>query len=182
MNIETLVEDYKKITPDICEHLDTLTELAKECQHITEMGFRYGASAAAFLKGKPKKLISYDLQIPDQCRQMFDAIKDTTDVVLVQGNTLEVIIEPTDMLFIDTLHTYEQLKKELKLHGHKARKYLVFHDTTTYGNKGEDGSRLGLMDAINEYIDSVINWKHHKHQQYAIHLSILNKTESLQGF
>src|SRR6478736_6697523 len=115
IDIDQLLKEYKQTTPDICEHMDTLTELAKECDHITEMGFRHGASACAMLKAQPKKLISYDL------------VKGNTEVQLIQGNTLEVQIEETDMLFIDTLHTYDQLKEELRLHGNKAKKYLVFH-------------------------------------------------------
>lgn len=161
--LDYLLDQYKNATPDICEHLDTLTQLAKECTHITEMGFRYGASACAMLKAQPKKLISYDLHIPDECRKMFDEVKGDTEVVLVQASTLEVVIEETDMLFIDTLHTYNQLKKELNMHGNKAKKYLVFHDTEAYGTKGEDGSDKGLMDAINEFIKDNNHWILYQH-------------------
>jgi hypothetical protein len=32
--------------------------------------------------------------------------------------------------FIDTLHTGEQLRQELRLHSSRVRKYIVLHDTT----------------------------------------------------
>ena len=46
---------------DINEHLPTLKKYAKECEHITEMGVRWVVSTYALLMGKPKKLISYDI-------------------------------------------------------------------------------------------------------------------------
>ena len=41
------------------------------------------------------------------------------------------------MLFIDTLHVYGQVKREIALHHHNVRKYLVFHDTVCMGEEGE---------------------------------------------
>jgi len=175
IDIDQLLKEYKQTTPDICEHMDTLTELAKECDHITEMGFRHGASACAMLKAQPKKLISYDLQIPDACRTVFDLVKGNTEVQLIQGNTLEVQIEETDMLFIDTLHTYDQLKEELRLHGNKAKKYLVFHDTETFGLKGEDGSERGLKNAFNEYKVLNPHWSLYRHYDNNNGLTILKR-------
>jgi len=173
--IDQTLAEYKQVTPDICEHLDTLTELAKECDHITEMGFRYGASSCAFLKAKPKKLISYDLSIPQECRQLFEELRGDTTVYLIQADTLGIMIEDTDMLFIDTLHTYQQLKRELQLHGNKAQKYLVFHDTVTFGHIGEDKSEKGLMDAVTEFLEQHHHWTMHKHYENNNGLSILKR-------
>src|SRR5262249_732802 len=58
----------------------------------------------------------------------------------------------TDMLFIDTWHVYEQLRHELALHAGKVRRYLVFHDTTTYGESGEEPGSRGLWPAIEEFL------------------------------
>ena len=46
---------------------------------------------------------------------------------------------------------YEQLKKELLLHSNKCKKYLIFHDTTTFSKIGEDGSE-GIQKAIDDLI------------------------------
>ena len=59
-------------------------------------------------------------------------------------------IEQTDLLFIDTDHTYEQCSKELKMHGHKVNKYLMFHDTTLC---------VELNKAISEFIEATKEWK-----------------------
>lgn len=138
---------------DIKEHLDFLKDLATGLEHVTEMGFRVGTSFSAFLMAQPKKLVTYDIHIPEDVKSYFETIRGDTELEFHQASTLEVEIEPTDLLFIDTWHTYAQLKKELELHGHKARKFLAFHDVTTYGYVGEDKSIPGLMAAINEFME-----------------------------
>ena len=57
-----------------------------------------------------------------------------------------------DLLFIDTLHDYEQLKEELFVHAHKVRKYIVLHATTTFGQAGETPGRRGLWPAVEEFL------------------------------
>lgn len=168
----TLDQVYKHMSrpgphsDDIIEHLPTLTTLASQCDHVTEMGFRVGTSFAAILKGKPKKAISYDIAIADGVKHAWSQLKtEDTDFQIIEADTREIEIEETDMLFIDTLHTYDQLKTELELHGDKARKYLVFHDTVTFGQKGEDGKSPGLLRAIEQFILKDCNWlvsAHHK--------------------
>jgi hypothetical protein len=56
------------------------------------------------------------------------------------------------------LHVYEQVKTELELHANKVRKYIVFHDTTTFANNGEFGGK-GIWPAIQEFIDAHTEWK-----------------------
>ena len=144
---------------DIVEHLPTLKDLASECEHVTEMGFRVGTSFVALLMGKPKRAITYDTQIPQSCVDGILPFTKDTQCVFHEKSTLDVEIEETDFLFIDTLHTHKQLDQELKLHGNKVKKYLAFHDTVTYGLKGEDGTQPGLMRAIMDFITTNPRWK-----------------------
>ena len=80
------------------------------------------------------------------------------DTDFVVGNTLELEIEPTDLLFIDTLHTYQQLTQELDRHASKVAHYIVLHDTETYGQKGEDGSEPGLIGAVENFLAKDTGW------------------------
>ena len=136
---------------EINEHLSTLSELAFSCKHVTEMGVNTGNSTLAFLNSDVI-LRSYDLYINDNVSRFFDIAKqENKDVKYIQGDTRIINIEKTDLLFIDTLHTYDQLKIELNRHCNKVRKYIVFHDTQTFGTIGEDGG-LGLLPAILDFI------------------------------
>lgn len=154
---------------DINQLLEHLYNKALECEHITEMGVREVVSTYAFLATQPKKLVSYDLgRYPE-----VDIAKELADKAgLVwefhQKDVLQVDIEETDLLFIDTFHTATQLERELKLHAHKARKYIVLHDTTTYWEVGEPSNEQvadkatncgrGLKHAVEPFLASHPEW------------------------
>jgi dolichyl-phosphate-mannose--protein O-mannosyl transferase len=84
------------------------------------------------------------------------------------------VIEETDLLFIDTLHTYAQLRGELAKHADRIRKngVIILHDTVTYGHQDEPiyphasplarptyKGKSGLLMAIDEFIDANNKWR-----------------------
>ncbi len=129
-------EHLHKKPSNINEHLPVLKKYATN-NIVTEMGVRKGVSTVALLTGRPKKLTSYDI-IPLKNLQIFElAKKEKVNFKFVQANVLDIEIEPTDILFIDTLHRYSQIKTELALHGSKVRKNILFHDTITFRDRPE---------------------------------------------
>ena len=138
MTIEKHFKHHSETPSDINEHLPKLREYAKKSKHITEMGVRTVVSTWAFLAGKPKKLVCYDLgRHPSVDEAELLAIDAKIEFEFHEKSVLEVEIEETDFLFIDTFHTATQLEKELALHAGKVRKYIGFHDTHTFWEKGE---------------------------------------------
>lgn len=87
---------------------------------------------------------------------------------MTQADTLKIEIEETDLLFIDTLHRYDQLFKELNLHAKNIKKYIVLHDTANFAFNDEDlydhasdivksgkiSEKRGLISAINDFIET----------------------------
>ena len=147
--VEAEYERRKKMTLDINEHLETLFSLALKCSHITEFGVREGHSTVALAAGKPEILCSYDIKEPDAA--FVDMIRACVPAYQFhQDSTLDVVIKPTNLLLIDTYHTYDQLSQELDRHADKVWNYIVLHDTETFGEQGEDGSTPGLMAAVEE--------------------------------
>tara|TARA_B110000503_G_scaffold58680_1_gene93867 strand:- start:1165 stop:1740 length:576 start_codon:yes stop_codon:yes gene_type:complete len=135
--IEGEFKNAKNTFSDINEHIELLYTLGMECERITEMGVRDGASTRAFLNTN-SSLRSYDIELNDEVKVLFQKAKAVgKDVQYMKENVLRIEIEETDLLFIDTWHSGSQLKRELALHGNKASKYLVFHDTHTYGCRDE---------------------------------------------
>jgi len=176
---------------DINEHLPVLKEYAEKCSHVTEMGVRYVVSSFAFALATPKTFISIDLFHPK-------VYGDTYRLELIQSyckenninfefklqNTLEQDIEPTELLFIDTLHVYGQLKGELAKHAKNVSKYIIFHDTTTYETTDEkhyynvshlDTSKTGLWPAVQEFLDSNSDWYVHERRTNNNGLTIIAK-------
>ena len=137
---------------DIKDHLNTLNKYASLCLHVTEFGFRHGTSFAALVAGTPDVAVTYDVQIREEDINRFREIDGGILMDFRQESTLKCRIDPTDLLFIDTLHTYKQLKEELKLHAGSVKKYIIFHDVETFGFMGEDGNEPGLIRAILEFM------------------------------
>lgn len=150
--------DACAIDSDINEHLPTLSRLASECEHVTEMGIRTGVSTKAFLR-HDLTYVGYDIADYGVSNYFENAKKLGRDVTFHKASVLEITIEPTDLLFIDTLHHYEQLKEELRLHADKAKKYIVFHDTTLFENVNEGGGGRGLWPAIEEFLAEHPEWE-----------------------
>lgn len=145
---------------DINEHLQTLREYASKCQHITEFGFRTGVSTVALLSGEPKRLVTYD--IDPECEKVYQSLRpyvEKTDFTFKMEDTAKSEIEETDFLFIDSAHTYFQCRSELAQSGNKAKKFIGFHDTATFGEIGENKKKPGLLSAINEFIKENPHWK-----------------------
>jgi hypothetical protein len=131
----TINEEFERVRngkSDIFEHMPTLKEYASRVEHITEFGVRTGRSTIALLAGKPQIMHSYDID-----GQTFGnnelytklAKEQGTDFKFIIADDRKVEIEETDLLFIDTNHTYEQLNTELSLHANKVRRYIILHDT-----------------------------------------------------
>lgn len=165
---------------DINEHLPVLKELAKNCSTIIEMGTRFGDSTRAFLTTSAK-FTAYDLELDAAVNELFEIAKELgKNVNYIKADVLRLDIEETDLLFIDTWHSYSQLKQELKLHGNKAKKYLVFHDTQTYGTIDEaSDTKLGLLPAIIEFIIENPHWKFLLHRTNNNGLTILERTNNV---
>lgn len=135
---------------DISAHLPFLEFLARQCNHITEFGARYCYSTCAFIKGCRGKVVSYDIQNYPPIEELKN-MKLPCKWEFIQADTSKLeSIEETDLLFIDTLHTYNQVKKEL-LHVNKVKKYLGFHDTYSQGKFSLDvPNEPGIIQAILE--------------------------------
>jgi len=157
--LDNLYQILCETKSDINEHLPTLRKYASMCNHVTEFGVRTGVSTSAFLSAQPKTLLSYDVDIKKFDYKKYKALEGTTRFILTQANTLQINIQPTELLFIDTLHTYKQLSQELKKHSNSVSKYIICHDTVTFGEQGENRQKPGLMQAIKEFLKDNKEWK-----------------------
>lgn len=176
-------EYYEKETKrrsDIYLHLPRLKEIGKECDSVIEFGTRHVVSAWALAKSRPKKLTCVDLQKSENIAILEKGCREAAiEFNFIQGDTLKIGIEETDMIFIDTKHTYEQLKKELQLHGNKAQKFLAFHDTETFGHVSENHDKTkGLLDAIYEFIELYPHWKIYEKYDDNNGLTILKRSHA----
>jgi len=124
-----------KIKRAITAHLPRLRGLAAHCERIVEFGVKSGASSSALLACP--LVISYDLVPTHEARELQQAAGSRWDYRLQDTRTAP--IEPCDLLFVDSLHTYDQVHAELTRHADAVRRWLVFHDHLTFGSIGANG-------------------------------------------
>jgi hypothetical protein len=136
----TAQERYLKIAAapsDIQRHLPRLRQEARGT--VLELGVRGGSSTVALLAGLEERggvLWSVDVDpasaavFPDHAQWRF-VLADSRDERTVVGAGLPTEL---DVLFIDTLHTYEQVRDELAVWGDRvvAGGVILFHDTDSY--------------------------------------------------
>jgi len=113
---------------------------------------------------------------------------------------LDIEIEPVDIVFIDTLHVYGQLKRELKKFAPLAKKYIMMHDTEVDGIYGEtirmslDIDKLlettgmplpelttGLQRAVNEFLVENTDFKIERIYSNNNGLTILKRIDSKEN-
>ena len=158
MDFEKEYLDACERDTDIHEHLPIISELTSQCNHVTELGVGWAQSTRAFLRHNVE-LHSYEFMPLPGIREFFDEAKNAgRNVTLHVDDTRKVEIAETDLMLVDSLHIYEQVQKELELHAGKVRKYLLFHDTTLFADRGEFGGK-GIWPAIQEFIDSHSEWQ-----------------------
>jgi hypothetical protein len=163
-DLPTLINELYNTPSDINEHFPAIIKYGSQCDHITEMGVRRIVSTWGWLACSPKKLISYDMADPSHWGGNIQDVYDTAKAYNIPfefklEDVLKVEIEETDLLFLDTAHVYSQVKAELSLHSSKVRKYICFHDTTSYATMGEDGVEgNGIWRAIEEFLQDNDQW------------------------
>lgn len=170
---------HAAIPSDIYEHMPVLRSYATKCNSVTEMGVRGIVSLWAWLDAKVSTIVAYDLYDPPADELQYVeayAQQQSIDFTFIKADVLTVTIDHTDLLFIDTLHNYEQLVQELQLHANKVNQYIIFHDTTLYGSRDEIGNGPGLRKAIDEFMYSTTDWDFEKILTNNNGLTILKRT------
>tara|TARA_R110000796_G_scaffold187164_3_gene304076 strand:+ start:1030 stop:1614 length:585 start_codon:yes stop_codon:yes gene_type:complete len=173
INLDNYIPAIANHPSDINEHIPTIIKYGQKCNHITEMGVRGIISTWGWLASNPQNLISYDIQDPKTWESDIQNVYDTAEAYGIDfkfnlANVLEIEIEETDLLFLDTWHSYKQLTSELKLHASKVKKYICFHDTTSYATRDETSYEewgdewkaegIGIWKAIEEFLESNPEW------------------------
>jgi hypothetical protein len=185
-----LEEFYEQITAaqqgshgkEYTEHHKSLIACANDpdVNVIKELGVCQGATFAALMMTKPKKLIGYDIasRYIDPYKHLFDkyAKEHNLDYEFHEMSSHDTrSVSQVDMLHIDSLHTPAHLQQELRMHAPKVRKYIVLHDTANF--KGSSG----LFVTIAKYITEMEQlWKVHTHYIHRVGYTVLERVNRIQ--
>lgn len=146
---DELYEQACAMPSDINEHLPVLKGLVAG-KTVLELGTRTGNSSMAFIAGRPKELVSVDLDFSRLDPQIAaGAILAGVPWTRIERDSRIPFDRKFDVVFFDTLHTEEHLAAEIEAHGDAD--ILVFHDTVTNWTEGENG-QPGLRKPIEALI------------------------------
>lgn len=185
---KTIKKEFDKACQggDISQHMHTIKDYAKQCNHVTEFG--PGNSTWAFLEAGVKELHLYDLEEKESLHYIVKAARETK-INFHMVNVLKTQISKTELLLIDTYGCYSQLSAELARHAALVMKYIIIHDTVTWGHQNEIGGylskailegykendRKGLIPAIHHFLVANPAWSVEKHLLNNNGLTILSR-------
>ncbi len=160
-NLEEWYEKAKSMPSDINEHVPTLRELAAQCDHVTEFSTAH-TSTVALLHGRPQRFVTYDTRKSGEVERLKTMAGETAFEFRI-GDSRTVEIEPTEMLFIDTVHNAPHLSAELERHHAKVSRWIVLHDTVSFGENGEQTDPTkpplpGLRWAVRSFLKNHSEW------------------------
>lgn len=173
MNLGDIYRRHVAGSTAIAPHLPRLRELAAQCESAVEFGVKKGASSSALLLGV-NFLTSFDIAETPEARELQKIVGARWDYRIEDSR--KASIPECDLMFVDSDHTYGQVKAECA-HADKARRFIVFHDVTTFGEVGAVGEtgrqswtyvpdggscpkeHLGIRPAIDELMIRDPSWR-----------------------
>lgn len=197
--LKDLYEVYVGRQSDINEHLPILKKLAAECPRVMEIGVRSMTSTWALLQGlsenpyENREYVGIDIEYPPiESVYLADSLAKANAIGyhFIKGNDMHLESQPTDMLFIDSLHTYCHLTYELEKFSSNVRKYIVLHDTSEpwgdcddilyYGDYSEypqeiDRTKRGLWPAVQDFLVRHPEWELYERRQNNHGLTVLRR-------
>ena len=138
----TLGEFYRRAyanTPDIAGHLPGFVAevLTRDAQQVIEVGVGNGNSSAAWLfglAGTGGHLWSVDIEPTAAAFELQGICPDWTYVIGDSLACADLAPQGADILFIDSLHTYDQTLAELEVYVPHVKPggVVLLHDTVTH--------------------------------------------------
>lgn len=157
-------------------HMGIFADYASKCDSITELGIDSGCATLAFLNSGCKKVYSYNVVTsPNALKIKQAAREDCMFFKLSSKDNLKVKIKKTDLLYIDTDHWYGQIKAELEHHHPRVKKWIMMHDTETFGTINPFDGRPGMRAAIYEFLETHPEWQMKEHFENGHGLTILER-------
>lgn len=187
-------------------HYPAFYYFGSKCESIVEFGVDAGYSSWAWVACRPKYLRCVDLHKSGANDQQIDeliehakaigidfefVIADTGHGTLKNITQTKELKEPIlidieqphftlaqdiDLLYIDTYHSYTHLKAELAIHAVKVKKYIIMHDTDSFGLAHDFDGDQGLIFAIEEFLTANPQWIMLHRVSYGYGLTVLANT------
>ena len=170
-HVKTIPEFYTEIRKQqeeahgehYCQMHEAIKEMweAGNCTEYMELGTHQGGTASlAFQLPNIKKVQLVDIDM-SRYRKILSPLaykwcaEKNIELVLKELDSRSLgAIGRCDLLVIDSVHNYGFMQKELEIHGHNVRKFIIAHDTAELMGRKDDQ----LYRCLTEYAEKN-NWK-----------------------
>jgi hypothetical protein len=132
MTLEQKYEELLNKRSDVNRHFPLIRKSIETGDRVVELGVRNCVSTWALLANKPSFLISVDVELPSEAalQEVEEVAKEAgIEFKFFQGDSTHAIFPVIDVLFVDTLHLYSHVVKELFRHSEYVQKRIIFHDS-----------------------------------------------------
>jgi len=146
-----------RVSNEIAPHLALMYRYARRSECVVELGVNYATSTIAWIRGlrdngsdrKILRMVDRVRRTGAVANRLDLAFRAGIDVAFIEVDSLKYTmpVPPCDLLFIDTLHVYGQLRRELAQHSQFVRQWILLHDTGLYGNRGECADTMLASEA-----------------------------------
>jgi uncharacterized protein (TIGR03032 family) len=177
---------------DIHEHLPTLRRYADRCARVFELGTRSVVATWALLASTASEVYTLDIRFHPGLHEAEAAAAQAGKTFrYFTEDALAFDLPEVDLLFIDTLHTYRQLSLELARHAPRVGRYIILHDTETFGRRDEPlydhaspivreagpGEKRGLVAAYRDFLETPegLHWTVEAHYPNNNGLTVLRR-------
>lgn len=199
-NVSSISEVYELnlyTATHVAEFLPTLKMLAQDCKSIVEIGASGLQATWGLLEGlkesrqTQKSFLAIDQYAPKEFKIheiKKAAHKEGIDFKYWSVNDLYIQLEPVDMLYLDSIHTYRHLTTELASYESQVKKYIVIHNTGQIWGHRDDPrfiddynenllslGKRGQVQAVIDFLSKNPQWQVYSHHEKGTGLTILKR-------
>lgn len=167
-SLEEMYERLHKTERDLNMHMPLLKKYAAKCGKVAEISGRR-ESSVALLAGKPKDFWSFNPE-GTSLRDSAEATPGTGHhYAATDPNRINQLEHDVDLLFLDIDQRYDLYRERLDQLAPQVKRFIIVHDTHTFGNQGKDGGK-GVRDALNDFMRDHPEWSvlHHTPLQHGL--------------
>mmetsp|Transcript_9528 Transcript_9528/g.17702 ORF Transcript_9528/g.17702 Transcript_9528/m.17702 type:complete len:384 (-) Transcript_9528:39-1190(-) len=185
------------VTTSMTVHVATLRVLASHGTSVIELGVQFGESSWGLLMGlvesssgnRMRRMVSVDVE-GSTISATVHAVASANNVSyrFLHASSLHVTLRPADLIFIDDLHAYAQVRAELAKYAPLAVRYIVLHDTVSHREHDECSEQryrhlaictgqatLGIYTAVVEFLEMSPHWFIRSHTNRSAGLTVLER-------
>jgi hypothetical protein len=162
------IHDFLKSHPrDLDKHLDKIRELAAGAAHVTEIAKRR-ESTVALASAQPRSLVSHN----SESDPLLDRLAKLCPALVRKPADRHGLptIEPTEVLWIDDVHTADRLGAQLAKYAPLVQRRILIRGTGAFGERAEGSDQPGLLVALRRFLRKHPEWSviYHTVDQYGL--------------